>query len=118
MPHCSDPCTIVQAFAAAVQTVLRSQTSALNQLPAAVQQRRQAETHAGTTGNHEGSHSLLMPSMTVLEVVLHTRRLQVVPLTCPVLPGGSDQAQKALTCLRWAGAVFRASLATDGFPLP
>ena len=70
----------VQACAAAVQTVLRWHTSALNQLPAAVKQRRQAEHKVSTQGKAldrgSGGDPLVLP-VTVLEVVLHTQHLQV-----------------------------------------
>ena len=68
----------MQAFAAAVQTVLRCQTSALNELPTAVKQRRQAEhNNMGSKGMKRGGHAPPVPPVTVLEVVLHTQRLQV-----------------------------------------
>lgn len=69
---------VVQAFVAAVHSILRSQTSALNHLPAAVKRRRQGE-HVGTGQGSDkgGGHALQLPPMTVLEVVLHTQRLQV-----------------------------------------
>ena len=71
-------CVVMQAFAAAVQSILRSQTSALNQLPAAVKQRRQGEhTGHGKSSDNAGAETCHLLPMTVLEVVLHTQRLQV-----------------------------------------
>ena len=69
-------CMSCQAFAAAVQQQLRSQSAALQQLPAAVQARRCAELPAvlGKAFPIGGGNS----RMTVLEVVLHTQRLQVL----------------------------------------
>ena len=71
----------VQAFAAAVHSILRWHTSALNQLPAAVKQRRQAERSMHSmqsTGMDKGGGDAAMPPVTILEVVLHTQHLQVV----------------------------------------
>ena len=109
----------MQAFAAAVQAVLRSQSLALQQLPQAVPQRRQAESleslelraglshgaglfhgveslreaealhraeplhraglmHSKLFAGQAGQAQTALPAMTVLEVAVHTEKLQVM----------------------------------------
>ena len=67
----------MQAFTAAIQLVLRSQTLALNQLPTAVKQRHEAEAGADSSNDAKRTGINAAPPITVLEVVLHTQRLQV-----------------------------------------
>ena len=74
----SGPLHALQAFTAAVQSVLRGQTCALQQLPEAVKQRRMAEqSHSSSAAGRRTESQQGLPAMTVLEVVLHTDRLQV-----------------------------------------
>jgi hypothetical protein len=69
----------LQAFTAAVQSVLRGQTCALQQLPGAVKQRRMAEqSHSSMAAQRRTESQQGLPAVTVLEVVLHTERLQVM----------------------------------------
>ncbi|KAA6421892.1 MAG: hypothetical protein FRX49_08211, partial [Trebouxia sp. A1-2] len=73
----SDP--VLQAFTAAVQSVLRGQTCALQQLPEAVNQRRLAEhSHSSTAAGRRTASQQDLPAVTVLEVVLHTEKLQAL----------------------------------------
>lgn len=75
----SDPSHVLQAFTAAVQSVLRGQTCALQQLPEAVNQRRLAEhSHSSTAAGRRTASQQDLPAVTVLEVVLHTEKLQVI----------------------------------------
>lgn len=75
----------VQAFAAAIQQILREQSAALQQVPASVRLRRQAEQQGCRDVSGValmGQHSFRMdmsqgPHLTVLEVSVHTRALQV-----------------------------------------
>ena len=72
----------MQAFAAAVQTILRRQTSSLQQLSEAVKQRRKAhpqQMHSSLAKEESCHIQELQPAMSLLEVVLHTERLQVMP---------------------------------------
>ena len=74
------PCHVVQAFSAAVQTILHGQTCALQQLPEAVKQRRTAEQSnsiqaAAGVKQRSGPGP---PAVTVPEVALHTQKLQVI----------------------------------------
>ena len=74
------PCHVLQAFSAAVQTILHGQTCALQQLPEAVTQRRlaeQSDSIKAAAGVKQRSRPG-PPAVTVLEVVLHTQKLQVI----------------------------------------
>lgn len=68
----------MQAFSAAVQTILHGQSCALQQLPEAVKQRRTAEQSDGIQAAAGVKQSPGPPAVTVLEVVLHTQKLQVI----------------------------------------
>ena len=75
----SNPFHALQAFTAAVQSVLRGQTCALQQLPEAVKQRRTAEqSHSSMAAGRRTESQQGLPAVTVLEVVLHTEKLQVM----------------------------------------
>ncbi len=75
----SNPLHALQAFTAAVQSVLRGHTCALQQLPEAVQQRRMAEqSHSSMAVGRRTESQQSLPAVTVLEVVLHTEKLQVM----------------------------------------
>ena len=70
---------VMQAFTAAVQSVLRGQTCAWQQLPEAVKQRRTAEhSHSSMAAGRRTESQQGLPAVTVLEVVLHTEKLQVM----------------------------------------
>lgn len=74
-----NPVLALQAFTAAVQSVLRGQTCALQQLPEAVKQRRMAEqSHSSMAAGRRTESEQGLPAVTVLEVVLHTEKLQVM----------------------------------------
>jgi len=74
-----NPVLALQAFTAAVQSVLRGQTCALQQLPEAVKQRRMAEqSHNSMAAGRRAESQQSLPAVTVLEVVLHTEKLQVM----------------------------------------
>ena len=77
-----NPVLALQAFTAAVQNVLRGQTCALQQLPEAVKQRRMAEqSHSSMAAGRRTERTESeqgLPAVTVLEVVLHTEKLQVM----------------------------------------
>ncbi len=74
-----NPVLALQAFTAAVQSVLRGQTCPLQQLPEAVKQRRMAEqSHNSMAAGRRTESQQSLPAVTVLEVVLHTEKLQVM----------------------------------------
>ncbi|KAL0023111.1 hypothetical protein WJX77_002676 [Trebouxia sp. C0004] len=83
-PPSSDP--VLQAFTAAVQSLLRGQTCALQHLPEAVKERRMAEqSHSSMVAGRRTECQRGLPAVTVLEVVLHTERLQAQLLTLSTL---------------------------------
>ncbi len=90
---------VMQAFTAAVQSVLRGQTCALQQLPEAVQQRRMAEqSHSSMAAGRRTERQQSLPAATVLEVVLHTEKLQVTLFVSSNSCTGTDQCSGSTEC--------------------
>ncbi|KAL0048524.1 hypothetical protein WJX82_005046 [Trebouxia sp. C0006] len=112
----SDP--VLQAFTAAVQNVLRGQTCALQQLPEAVKQRRMAEqSHSSMAAGRRTERTESeqgLPAVTVLEVVLHTEKLQAQLLTLSTLCCTASVAPHFGTAESDSAGVGAQALNTDG----